>query len=103
MQNAKTHGCVLFCPSLPDVWFCAAVPGQLVLGEVGVVGGGDEVVCQRLCHVLINPCMIRVKRAVFLRQHVHGETIGCHELVLLGCTGQKADRHISKEGELVEV
>lgn len=86
---------------LPNVWLCAAVPGQLVLGKVGVVGGGDVVVCQWMFHVLVNPSMFRVKHTVLLRQHVHGETIGCHELVLLGCTGQKTQTQINKGGEIL--
>lgn len=58
------------------------------------MGGGDEVVCQRVRHVLVNSGMLWVKHAVLLRQHVHGETIGRHELVLLGCTGQKAQLYV---------
>lgn len=69
---------------LPDVCLCAAVSCQLVLSEIGVMGGRDEVVCQRASHVLVNPSMLRVEHTVLLRQHVHGESIGGHELVLLG-------------------
>lgn len=65
------------------------------------MGGGDEVVCQWVFHVLVNPSMFRVQHTVLLRQHVHGETIGGHELVLLGCTGQKAQTQIIKVGELL--
>jgi len=49
---------------VPDVGLRAAVPGQLVLGEVGVVGGGDEVVRQRARHVLVNSGVLRVERTV---------------------------------------
>lgn len=38
-------------------------------------------------HVLINPRVVRVEHTVLSGQHVHGETVGRHELVLLGCTG----------------
>lgn len=82
---------------LPDVRLRAAVSGQLVLGEVGVVRGRDKVVSQRLPHVLVNSGVVRVENAVLLRQHVHGESIGGHELVLLGCTGQKEQRHVKKK------
>lgn len=85
---------------LPDVWLCAAVSSQLVLSEVGVVGGRDEVVCQWVFHVLVNPSMFRVDYTVLLRQHVNGESVGGHELVLLGCTGQKAQTQVNKGGEL---
>lgn len=54
------------------------------------MGGRDEVVRQWVFHVLVNPCMFRVEDTVLLRQHVHSEAIGGHELVPLGCTGQKA-------------
>lgn len=87
--SSHVQVCVRLYSFLPDVWLCAAVPCQLVLGEVCVVGGGDEVVCQWVLHVLVNPGMLWVKYTVLLRQHIHGETIGGHELVLLGCTGQK--------------
>ena len=80
----------------PDVRLCAAVSSQLVRSEVGVVGGGDEVVRQWAPHVLVNLSVLRVEHAVLLRQHVHGETVGGHELVFLGCTGQKAQTQVSK-------
>lgn len=38
---------------IPDVGLCAAGTGHLVLGEVGIVRRGDEVVSQWLCHVLV--------------------------------------------------
>lgn len=79
---------------LPDVGLGAAVSSQLVLGEVGVVGGGDEVVSQRLSHVLVNSAVLGVEHTVLLGQHVHGEAVGSHELVLLGCPGEKEHTHI---------
>lgn len=85
---------------LPDVCLCAAVSCQLVLSEIGVVGGRDEVVCQWVFHVLVNPSVFRVENTVLLRQHVHGESVGGHELVLLGCTGQKAQTQVNKRGDL---
>ena len=100
MQTKKLPYTVCGCSFVPDVRLCAAGPSQLVLSEVGVVGGGDEVVCQWVFHVLVNPSMFRVQHTVLLRQHVHGETIGGHELVLLGCTGQKAQTQIIEVGEL---
>lgn len=90
--------CVGCCSFLPNVRLCAAAPSQLVLSEVGVVGRGDEVVGQWVIHVLVNPCMVRVKHTVLLRQHVHGKAIGGHELVLLGCTRQKHQHTSIKEG-----
>lgn len=37
---------------LPDVSLNAALSPKLVLHQIGVVGGGDEVMAQRLGHVL---------------------------------------------------
>ena len=38
--------------AVPDVSFHTALPSELVLHQVGVVGGGDKVMAQRLVHVL---------------------------------------------------
>lgn len=81
---------------LPDVGLCAAVSSQLVLGEVGVMGGRDEIVCKRVRHVLVNSGMLCVEHTVLLGQHVHGESVGSHELVLLSCTAEKEHAHFSK-------
>lgn len=83
---------------LPDVRLRAAVSRQLVLGEVGVVRGRDEVVCQRAPHVLVNSRVVGVENTVLPGQHVHGESVGGHELVLLGCTGQKEQVQVKKAG-----
>lgn len=83
---------------LPDVRLRAAVSRQLVLGEVGVVRGRDEVVCQRAPHVLVNSRVVGVEHRVLPGQHVHGESVGGHELVLLGCTGQKGQAQVKKAG-----
>lgn len=40
---------------------------------------------QRVAHVLVDSGMVRVNHIILLGQHVHGETILGHELVLLGC------------------
>lgn len=44
---------------------------------------------QRSGHVLVHPGVVRVKHIVLLGQHVHGETIGCHVPILLGCAGHR--------------
>lgn len=58
------------------------------------MGRRDEVVSQWVIHVLVNPCMFRVKDTVLLGQHVHSEAIRGHELVPQGCTGQKAQTQV---------
>lgn len=63
------------------------------------MGGRDEVVCQWVSHVLVNPIVFRVECTVLLRQHVHGESIGGHELVLLGCTGQAVQTQANESKE----
>lgn len=40
--------------ALPDVSFHTALSSELVLHQVGVVRGGDEVMAQRLAHVLVD-------------------------------------------------
>lgn len=40
---------------------------------------------QRSGHVLVHPGVVGVKHIVLQGQHVHGETVLGHELVLLGC------------------
>ena len=44
---------------------------------------------QRVAHVLVHHVVLGVQEAVLLGQHVHGEAVGGHQLVLLGCTGPK--------------
>lgn len=70
---------------IPDVRLGAAGAGHLVLGEVGVVRRGDEVVGQRAPHVLVDPGVVGVDHVVLPGQHVHGETVLGHEEVLLSC------------------
>lgn len=77
--------CVLFVDVLPDVGLSAAGAGDLVLGEVCVVGRGDEVVGQRAAHVLVHSGMVWVNHVILSGEHVHGETILGHEAVLLSC------------------
>lgn len=40
---------------------------------------------QGAAHVLVDPGVVGVKDVVLLGQHVHGETVLGHELVLLSC------------------
>ena len=47
--------------------------------------------CQRAAHVLVHHVVLGVQQAVLLGQHVHGEAVGGHQLVLLGCTGPKGE------------
>lgn len=39
---------------LPDIRLGTALAHDLVFGKVGVVGRGDEVVTERLAHILIH-------------------------------------------------
>lgn len=52
-------------PSL-DVCLQAAVSSQLVLQQVGVVRGGDEVVAERLAHVLVELSVLRFENGALL-------------------------------------
>lgn len=80
------RGCV------PDVRLGAAGAGDLVLGEVGVVRRGDEVVGQGPAHVLVDPGLVGVEDVRLVGQHVHGEAALRHELVLLGCRTKSTRR-----------
>lgn len=51
---------------LPDVSLHTAVSSELVLHQIGVVGGGDEVMAQRLAHVLEDPPAPRVEDRTLL-------------------------------------
>lgn len=44
---------------------------------------------QGVAHVLVDPGVVGVKDVVLLGQHVHGETVLGHELVLLSCREQQ--------------
>ena len=86
------HTCVCVCVCrvvIPDVWLCAAVTCHLVLGEVCVVRGGDKIMCHRMGHILIDSGMVRVEHIIFLGQHIHGEAILSHQLVILGCLNEQ--------------
>lgn len=60
------------------------MPPELVLHQVGVVGRGDEVVTQRLAHVLVNASAMRVKDVALDRAQVHQETVEAHGVQQLG-------------------
>lgn len=45
-------------------------------------------------HVLVDPGVVRVQHVVLLGQHVHGEAVLGHELVLLGC---REEQHKSNQ------
>lgn len=45
-------------------------------------------------HVLVDPGVVGVKHVVLLGQHVHGEAVLGHELVLLGC---REEQHKSNQ------
>lgn len=49
---------------VPDVSLHTALSSELVLHQVRVVGGGDEVMAQRLAHVLEDAPLLWVKDGV---------------------------------------
>lgn len=51
--------------ALPYIPFHTAVSSELVLHQVGVVGGGDEIMAQRLAHVLEDTLPLWVKDGAF--------------------------------------
>ena len=70
---------------VPDVGLSAAGSPDLRVGQIGVVGGGDEVVGKGLVHVLEHACVGWVQGSPLRGQQVHHEAIQCHQLMLLGC------------------
>lgn len=68
----------------PDVGLGTARPFQLVLHQVGVMGGGDKVMVERLPHVLVNVNVGGVENQAFEMGHVLQEAVFGHVLVLLG-------------------
>lgn len=51
---------------------------ELVTHEVGVVGRGDEVVTQRLCHVLVHSVVLRVEDVTGRAPRVVGKACSIH-------------------------
>lgn len=70
---------------LPDVTLDTAVSPELVLQQVGVVGGGDEVMAQWLAHVLVELLHSWVKNRAFGRDEIHQQAVDRHCLTLLRC------------------
>lgn len=64
--------------AVPDVSLHAAMSSELVLHEVGVVGGGDEIMAKRLAHVLEDAPPLWVKDGALSRAKVHQEAVKCH-------------------------
>lgn len=69
---------------LPDVSLCAAGPFELILHEVGVVRGGDEVVVEGLVHVLVHLCVLGIEKHGLWVVQVHEEAIFAKQLFFLG-------------------
>lgn len=70
---------------LPDVALDAAVASELILYQVGVVGGGDEVVAEWLAHVLPQPPVLGVEDGALQGAEVHEEPISTQHMAGPGC------------------
>lgn len=70
---------------LPDVALDAALAPDLVLYQVGVVGGGDEVVAERLAHVLPQCPVPGVEDGALRGAEVHEEPVGTQCMASPGC------------------
>lgn len=66
--------------ALLDISLHAARSFQLVLQQIGVMGRGDEIVTQRLAHVLVEALVLCVKDGALRRAQVHQEAIYGHSL-----------------------
>ena len=72
---------------LPDIGIQGALADQLVPSEVSVVRRRDEVVTQRLVHILVHRRVYLVKHTTVFRLHVSVESLECHASVLSSCQG----------------
>jgi len=70
---------------LPDVALDAALAPDLVLYQVGVVGGGDEVVAERLAHVLPQHPVPGVEDGALRGAEVHEEPVSTQHMASPGC------------------
>lgn len=69
---------------LPNVRLCAAGAFELILHEVGVVRGGDEVVVEGLAHILVHILVVWIQNHGIWVIQVHEEAIFGQQLLLLG-------------------
>ncbi len=101
--NTRNKLWCIWCVQQPslDVRLQAAVSSELVLQEVGVVWGGDEVVAKRLAHVLVKLSMLRIKYGALLWAEVHLEAIERHGALLLGCAEGKTQMVLKQMQSLV--
>lgn len=70
---------------LPDVALDAAVAPDLVLYQVGVVGGGDEVMAEWLVHVLPQCPVLGIEDGALHGAEVHEEPISTQHMASPGC------------------
>ena len=68
----------------PDVALHATLAPELVLHQVGVVRGGDEVMAERLVQVLEETAPPGVLDGALRRAQVHQEAVKGHGVELLG-------------------
>lgn len=71
---------------LLDVGLKAALASQLVLHQVGVVRGGNEIVAERLAHILVETQTVGFENRTLRGAQVHLEAVEGHGSLLLGCT-----------------
>lgn len=69
---------------LPDVSLHTALSSELVLHQVCVVGGRDEIVAQREGHVLVDAPLLWVEDGALGRAQVHQKTIKGHDVQHFG-------------------
>lgn len=74
---------------VPDVGLGTARPFELVFHQVGVMGGGDEVMIEWLPHVLVHLNVGGVKDQTFQMGQVLQEAVSGEVLFLLGWSRAK--------------
>ena len=64
----------------------AALAPELVLQQVGIVGGGEEVVAERLAHVLVEVLVGGVEDGALLGTQIQLEAVQRHGALAPGCS-----------------
>lgn len=86
--------------TVPDVCLSTARSFELVLHQVGVMGGGDEVMIEWLPHVLIHTDVGGVKDQTFQMGQIAQEAVFGHVVILLVWITQKSGEVKSAKKEL---
>lgn len=72
------HQSITWYTWLPDISLHTTMPSELILHQVGIVGGGNKVMAQGLAQVLEDTPPPRVKNGALRGAKIHQEAIKRH-------------------------